>query len=663
MESCLDLLKRDEEAILSRTCSRQSHASSGYVWRRNVVILTPSTDSFPCPTVVLLNKAVDEHAHSIMTRNNHAVQPLTALGVPWLLYVVLLPGTGIVAQPVRERLPVRELTYVVESICQGESCRLLVGMTFQGDSSGKSRLLLPLRWSDGVDLYKAIRNITSLSEDVKVEDTKEPHVKIVHHRPNQRVSLTYEVVSQPPGTQLTVAVYHNPVLRPSYFYVIGHALWLYPEMPGTTPLRVTLHWKNIPTGWALINSFGVGEPRQKVKTSLNEFRKGTFLAGDYRIKRFEIKKRPVYAVTRGEWRFPDEKLNNLVQKVVQLQRDFWNSYDFPYYFVAVLPSDRRNVRGGEGRTNSFSLYLPKNLTTLYVEHDLYLFAHESFHTWNPMRLGGYENDRLYWFGEGVTDYYALLLLLRAGLISLEEYVAAHNSWIKAYYTSPVRSLTVDEMVQKRQTDWHAGQLFYKKGYLLANHLDFTIRSKTNGKHSLDDVMRSLLGSSKPGIELSEKRIANALRPYLQEQGASDIEKYMVRGELVPANNSFGACATVEDIEHRSLDVGFDFKKSFETRVVSGVVPDSNAHKAGLRDGQKIVTWNILDDPKSEAKVTIVEGATQKVLQYYPASTEAVRLPQFKLKQGLSVEERAQCLSQLGVPLAPRLTEKARRRAP
>ena len=209
------------------------------------------------------------------------------------------------------------------------------------------------------------------------------------------------------------------------------------------------------------------------------------------------------------------------------------------------------------------------------------------------------------------------------------------------------------MVQKRQTHGAAGQLFYKKGYLLANHLDFTIRSKTNGKHSLDDVMRSLLRSSKPdSIELSEKRIADALRPYLQEQGASDIEKYMGRGELVPADNSFGACATVEDIEHRSLDVGFDFKKSFETRVVSGVVPDSNAHKAGLRDGQKIVTWSILDDPKSQAKVTIVEGATQIVLQYYPASTEAILLPQFKLKPGLSVEERAQCLSQLGVPSAP-----------
>jgi predicted metalloprotease with PDZ domain len=229
-------------------------------------------------------------------------------------------------------------------------------------------------------------------------------------------------------------------------------------------------------------------------------------------------------------------------------------------------------------------------------------------------------------------------------------VAAHNSWIEAYYTSPVRSLTVDEMVQKRRTDGDAEQLFYKRGYLLANHLDFNIRSKTNGKHSLDDVMRSLLRSSKAGsIKLSEKRIADALRPYLQEQGASDIEKYMTRGELVPADNSFGACATVEDTEYRSFDAGFDFKKSFKTLVVSGVVPDSNAHKAGLRDGQKLVTWGmVLDNPRRQARVTIFEGATQKELKYYPASTEAIRLPQFKLKQDLSAQERERCLGRLGV---------------
>ena len=388
----------------------------------------------------------------------------------------------LMAQPVRERLPVRELTYVVEPICQGESCRLLVGLTFQGDSSGNTRLLLPLEWADGVELYRAIRNIRSLSEDVKVEDTKEPHVKIVHHRPNQRVSLTYEVVSQPPGTPLTRAVYHNPVLRPSYFYVMGQALWVYPDMPESTPLQLSLHWKNIPEGWALINSFGAGQPRQKVNVTLNDFRHGTFLAGDYRIKRFMVNKQPVYAVTRGSFGFSDEEFNDTVKQLMQFTRDLWNSHDFPHYYVVLLPTDESvRIHAGEGRTNSFSLYLSKDLTTL-SEHRRML-AHELFHAWNPQRLGdfevigGVEDERLYWFSEGVTDYYASVLLLRAGLISLEDYVAGYNSLTKEYYTSPIRLLTAAEMVRKRQTSYEVDRLFYKRGALLAHYWDNAIRSE------------------------------------------------------------------------------------------------------------------------------------------------------------------------------------------
>jgi predicted metalloprotease with PDZ domain len=291
-----------------------------------------------------------------MTTNNHLVRPLTALGVAFLLYVLLFPGAGVVAEPLREILPVRELTYVVEPICQGESCRLRVSLTFQGDSSGESRLLLPLEWARGVELYKNIRNIQSLSEDVKVEDTKEPHIKTVHHRPNRRVSLTYEVVSQPPGTPLTRSVYHNPVVRSSYFYVMGQALWVYPDIPEKTPLQLSLHWKNIPEGWALINSFGAGQPRQKVNVTLDDFRRGTFLAGDYRIKRFMVNRQPVYAVTRGSFGFSDEEFHDTVKQVMQFTRDVWNSHDFPHYYVVLLPTDESvRIHAGEGRTNSFSL--------------------------------------------------------------------------------------------------------------------------------------------------------------------------------------------------------------------------------------------------------------------------------------------------------------------
>lgn len=568
---------------------------------------------------------------------------LTAPGFALLLFVLAI--TGAAARTGGATPAVRKLTYGVEPVFEGDNSHLRVSVAFQGDRSGMTRLLLPTEWSDGVDLYKGIRNLQAKSRGTRLEETKEPYVRIVHHRPNQRVSLTYEVVSQLPGTRLTKAAYHYPVLRTSYFYAIGQALWVYPDMPETAPVRVSLEWKNIPKDWVLLNSFGVSQPRQTVNTTLEKFRAGTFLSGDYRIQRIVMDGHPVFAVTRGKWADgADEKFNTMLEKLLHVMRDFWRSYDSPYYLVALLPTEPgEEVSGGEARTNSFSIYLPSDAPGL-ARHR-YLLAHELFHLWNPHRLGAYENDRLYWFGEGVTDYYAYRLLLRSGAMSLEEYVAAHNSWIEAYYTSPLRALTVDEMVAKRRTSHGAEQLFYKKGYLLANHLDFSIRSKTHGQSSLDDVMRSLLRSSKPGsITLSEKRVTDALRPYLHDQGASDIEKYMNRGELVPVENWWGACASVEDTEYRTFDAGFDYAKSFAARVVSGVVPDSNAYQAGLRDGQKLVTWGIrIDDPKRQARITIVEGDTQRVLRYFPASNEAIRLPQIKLKQDLSARDRERCL--------------------
>ena len=592
-----------------------------------------------------------------MTRNNQIVRPLTALGVALLLYVVLLPGTGIVAQPVRERLPVRELTYVVEPIIQGEGCRLRVSLTFRGNPSGESRLLLPLEWAEGTKLYRFIKNLQPSSEDTKIEDTKEPHVKIVHHRPNERVSLTYEVVSQPPGTKLTREIYYYPVLRPSYFWVMGQALWVYPDMPETTPLHLSLHWKNIPDGWALINSFGLSKPRQKVKTTLEKFRKGTFLAGDYRIKTIIINQEPVYAVTRGSFGFSDEEFHGTVKQLMQFTRDLWSSHDFPHYYVTMLPTDDPPGRtGGEGRTNSFTLFMPKDAT---LSKQLRTLAHELFHAWNPQRLGGFEligvveDERLYWFSEGFTDYYASLLLLRAGLISLDDYVAGYNSLIEEYYTSPVRLLTAAEMVQKRQTSYEVERLFYQRGALLAHYWDIAIRSGTNDKSSLDEVMRSLLKSAKARcFRLSHKRIADALHPYLGERGASDIEKYINRGELVPADNPFGRCAIAEVNNYHPWDMGFEAGTSFKTRVISGVAPGSNAHRAGLRDGQKWVSGGFVHgDPNRLTKLTVIEGDTQKVVQFYPAATEAIRLPQYRLKPDISAEERARCLSQLGVPSA------------
>jgi predicted metalloprotease with PDZ domain len=127
-------------------------------------------------------------------------------------------------------------------------------------------------------------------------------------------------------------------------------------------------------------------------------------------------------------------------------------------------------------------------------------------------LGGIESESLYWFSEGFTDYYTSLLLLRAGLITSDDYVADYNSVLKNYYTSPFRNHSNKQILIDRLSNYDAQRQPYQRGNLLAHNWNAQIRAVTGGKYSLDDVMRDLFKSaSRNGFRLSNTTINHAIR--------------------------------------------------------------------------------------------------------------------------------------------------------
>ena len=98
-------------------------------------------------------------------------------------------------------------------------------------------------------------------------------------------------------------------------------------------------------------------------------------------------------------------------------------FDYPHYYMLNLVSD---AGGGLEHKNSFLTMSSRFATRTrrsYLSW-LGLAAHEYFHNWNikrlrPVELGpfDYENEvhsKSLWIGEGFTDYYAGLLVKRAG---------------------------------------------------------------------------------------------------------------------------------------------------------------------------------------------------------------------------------------------------------
>ncbi len=527
----------------------------------------------------------------------------------------------------------QDLHYVLELGAGDEHPLLLVDLYFRGNNEGVLKLRLPSGWDGQNQLYNAIRNLRAISPETKIAETTQPHVKTITHPANQIVHVQYNVIQDWPGTAVQRRLFNRVILQKDYFYALGTALWVLPDWDWDQSVNIQLQWMNFPPEWMLDNSFGANEASQLFQTRLEAFRKGVFLAGDFRLHVSTVRDKPVRVVTRGKWRFPDAEFQSLVQRVMEAGRSFWNDDDFPRFLVVLLPTDDPpGAAHGEARTDALALYFSKEEAD--TSKLKLLLAHEMFHAWNASRLGGLKDNSLYWFSEGFTDHYAALLLWRAKLISHTEYMERCNDILRRYYTSRCRNYPYQRLQAERDSNSDAERQLYARGNVLALHWDASIRSATGGKQSLDDVMRELFRAARSeDFRLSKDSIDQTVRRYLKEGVRREVDRYVELGETIPVRDDLlGPEAQMSMIEAAtSFDPGFDFDASYSKRIFTGVRENGPAYRAGLRNGQKWIKGGLAFDQNVMAEFTVEDSGMQKVVKYYPASDEKVRVPQYKLK--------------------------------
>lgn len=544
--------------------------------------------------------------------------------ISFLLFVVLISSAA--AQQ-------HKLNYTLNSVFNGDVLKFRVDLKFKSDAQRMTKLMLPSAWDGQEQLYNSIKNLRIVSSDTQITDTAEPNIKSITHNANQTLHIQYEVVQDWAGSEVKDGLFNRAILQKNYFYLIGNAFLIHPLWDDEQQISVQLQWENIPKDWTLANSFGMSKHRQSFKTSIEELRKGIYLGGDFRLKPVPVNDKLIYVATRGVWKFTDEEFNSLVGKVMRVERSFWNDNDFSYFLVLLFPTNDSNS-SGESRTNSFVIYASRNAEKPSAFK--YHLAHELFHNWNPNRLGGIESEILYWFSEGFTDYYTSLLLLRAGLITFEDYVADYNSALKDYYTSAFRNLSNKQILINRLSNYDAQRQPYQRGNLLAHNWNAQIRAATNGRYSLDDVMRDLFKSaSRNGFKLSNTSINHAIRNYLKEGVLQDIERYIENGATIsPHKDIIGSCLQMKIVDFAPFDAGFDIEATYPKKIFVGVKEGSNAYRAGIRNGQKWIGGGIERDPNVMAEFVVEESGIRKTIKFYPAG-DKIAVPQFHQSPGQS----------------------------
>jgi predicted metalloprotease with PDZ domain len=432
------------------------------------------------------------------------------------------------------------------------------------------------------------------------------------------------------------------------FCVFGDDALVMPSGDEKRAYAVSVRWGGGPPVATLASSFGISREERR-RTTLGELGLSLFVGGDFRARDLHVRGRPVSLLVRGSWGFADAAFADLFARVLEVERAFWRDDAFPRFLGVLLPISGRDAWGGRGFTDAFMAYSAPDLELGLAAR--YLLAHEIFHTWNGRRIGRQEPERLvYWFSEGFTDYYANLLLLRTGLITLEEYVREYDDVLYAYFQSPERTAPNARVLADFDTNYAIEKLPYQRGRILAHEWNARIRARSRGAHSLDDVMRDLLAAARTqGAVVSAETLDRLARLYLPEGIAEDLRAHVDRGDLLdPRPDALGPCVRLERLPRAPFERGFDRRASEASGVIAGVKPGSNAERSGVRDGQALVELDPSNDPTRVTRVRVRDGAVERVIEYLPAAAPVV-VPTYVLDTERLARDRSGCLAWFAAP--------------
>ncbi len=222
-----------------------------------------------------------------------------------------------------------------------------------------------------------------------------------------------------------------------------------------------------------------------------------------------------------------EKLKRVVAAGQAVYGEF-PAYDYgTYTFIASI---NPYVARGDGMEH-------RNSTMITLKRDfdgsndlLGVFAHEFFHCWNVERIRpkslepfNFERSNMseaLWVAEGFTHYYGDVLLVRAGLLSYDQFQFENSKLVNAVNTpgaqmyTPVensqRAVFVDAGVSFDRTNYpNMYTSYYTYGGAIALALDLELRARFS--KSLDDVMRELWRKSgKTEVPYTLDDVQNAL---------------------------------------------------------------------------------------------------------------------------------------------------------
>jgi predicted metalloprotease with PDZ domain len=510
--------------------------------------------------------------------------------------------------------------YTIKPIPAGDRTDLEVSVRFTVQSDTAFIQRLPQDYYGTPNLYKYVTAFEGLN-GCKAKATDKPGQRLVWPNANKEVSIKY-ILSYDPKTLDDFAF--GPNVSASHFHAAG-CQWLLPIGNISVKRKYKIEIIKPPKGWRFYASFAADPVHSETYDSYENLISSAIGGGQQAYTQFKIKGKPITVFVAGNYSISEDEIFHAVNKIVSLQRNWFNDYDFPFFNVTILP--RTGIIAGTCIPNLFVCFIKEEITK---DELTVLLSHEMFHTWLPnkifIELPKGESDLKYeWLYEGFTDYLARKILLDAGLMPLEKFAALVNRDIINLADNPNRAATYADLISA-QSSGKFGTAFkklsYYRGALMALNWETTIQKSGKGK-ALKNLVKDLYDLSKTNGRLSEQAFYAIAKAY-RVDAKSELDHYIIQGRpLLPLPDALGKTYQLKEVSVPSFDPGFSLEQTFKTRKITGVLENGNAFNAGLRNDMEFVSirnsnrfgngWS----PDKPMSVTVKIDGTEKIIEYFP----------------------------------------------
>lgn len=361
----------------------------------------------------------------------------------------------------------------------------------------------------------------------------------------------------------------------------------------------------VPHGWKLATGLPKTEAFEYFASNYRHLADNMLYMAPFFDTGFSFKNRNFYLILDGPRNFKVNKLLNIVQKIVKENYAIYGNFPFDQYMFIFKNLDNQMTITSQTFSNSSVFYVPNRVD----KDDLVQLSKEIssnlFRTWNGAKFSPVQfHDKNYqivprttnlWFILGVSDYFGLVSLVRAGIIDQNYFIQHQVRQINHILRkenlreTPVAELSLDIC----QFDYsEASEILKLKGQVLGFLLDIQIRANTNNSKSLMDVMQFLntwFGSQDTGY--SDEQILQTINSITASDLTLFFDKY-VNGTLpFPAKTIFTKAGIfIESSQDTLPDFGPISISENENQILEFSEASPLAF-AGLKVGDKLLSIN------------------------------------------------------------------------